>query len=82
MPKGSYPFISVNFKNLAPMCSECNSSYKLAKDPTKHIDPLHAASGSTRRKSFYSYAVADSAICIGFALLLLLTLRKPAVTKA
>ena len=50
------------------MFSECNSSYKLAKDPTKHIDPLHAASGSTRRKSFYSYAVADSAICIEISL--------------
>ena len=33
LPKGTYPFNSVNFRNLAPMCHDCNSSYKLKKDP-------------------------------------------------
>lgn len=51
LPKASYPFNSINFHNLAPACNECNSSYKLGKDP------VHNATG--RRKAFYPYA-ADS----------------------
>ena len=68
LPKGTYPFNSVNFKNLAPMCHECNSSYKLQKDPVRHIDPLHKAKTSTRRKAFYSYAAAATGISIDLAL--------------
>jgi hypothetical protein len=56
LPKGTYPFNSVNFKNLALMCHECNSSYKLQKNPLRHIDPIHKATGGTRRKAFYSFA--------------------------
>ncbi|MBK1883791.1 hypothetical protein JIN85_15340 [Luteolibacter pohnpeiensis] len=67
LPKGTYPFNSVNFRNLAPMCHECNSSYKLQKDPVRHIDPLHIAKTSTRRKAFYSYATASSDISIDIA---------------
>jgi len=63
LPKGTYPFNSVNFRNLAPMCPQCNSSYKLAKDPTKHIDPIKGANG-TRRKAFYSYAAANPGITV------------------
>ncbi len=48
LPKGLYPFNSINFRNLAPCCHECNSTYKLKKDPA------HNANG--RRKSFYPYA--------------------------
>ena len=48
LPKASYPFNSINFHNLAPACNECNSSYKLGKDP------VHNATG--RRKAFYPYA--------------------------
>lgn len=51
LPKASYPFNSINFHNLAPACNECNSSYKLSKDPA------HNAAG--RRKAFYPYT-ADS----------------------
>lgn len=47
LPKGLYPFNSINFRNLAPACHECNSTYKLAKDP------LSSAGG--RRKAFYPY---------------------------
>ncbi len=32
-PKGTYPFISVNFLNLAPICYPCNSGAKLSEDP-------------------------------------------------
>ncbi|MEH6543586.1 MAG: hypothetical protein V7721_06545 [Porticoccaceae bacterium] len=49
LPKGIYPFNSINFYNLAPMCNECNSSYKLAKDP------LNDGIGD-RRRSFYVYS--------------------------
>ncbi|OLN32600.1 hypothetical protein [Desulfosporosinus metallidurans] len=48
LPKDIYPFNSVNLKNLAPTCMECNRSYKSAKDPLRDL------SGS-RRKTFYSY---------------------------
>lgn len=48
LPKALYPFNSINFRNLAPACHECNSTYKLSKDPA------HNAAG--RRKAFYPYA--------------------------
>lgn len=48
LPKVLYPFNSINFRNLAPACHECNSTYKLSKDP------VHNAVG--RRKAFYPYA--------------------------
>jgi hypothetical protein len=57
LPKGTYPFNSVNFRNLAPMCYECNSTYKLGKDPIR-------GPGGARRKAFYSYANAATAISI------------------
>jgi hypothetical protein len=64
LPKGTYPFNSVNFRNLALMCHECNSTYKLAKDPTRHIDPISRKTGGTCRKAFYSYAVVASGITV------------------
>lgn len=48
LPKSIYPFNSINFRNLAPACHECNSSYKLTKDP--------AHNGVGRRKAFYPYS--------------------------
>jgi hypothetical protein len=33
LPKAQYPFIAVNFKNLAPMCHHCNSTEKTIDDP-------------------------------------------------
>lgn len=75
LPKGTYPFNSVNFRNLAPMCHDCNSAYKLQKDPTRHIDPISRKTGGTRRKAFYSYAAAPSGIAIS------LTLRTKDVTN-
>lgn len=49
LPKGHYPFSSINFKNLAPICNKCNSGNKLQKDP------LRDTSGS-RRKTFFAYS--------------------------
>jgi hypothetical protein len=57
IPKGVYPFNSVNFRNLAPMCNNCNSSYKLAKDPLMHLDPIKKKSTKNRRRAFYPYSI-------------------------
>lgn len=54
LPKALYPFNSINFRNLAPACHECNSTYKLSKDPA------HNPAG--RRKAFNPYAAANHAI--------------------
>ncbi|MBI3771790.1 MAG: hypothetical protein HY272_03715 [Gammaproteobacteria bacterium] len=54
LPKALYPFSSINFRNLAPACHECNSTYKLSKDP------VNTAAG--RRKAFYPYADPGSNI--------------------
>ena len=62
LPKGTYPFNSVNFKNLAPMCHECNSSYKLQKDP------ISRANNGGRRKAFYTYSTRPSDISVALTL--------------
>ncbi|WP_205630276.1 HNH endonuclease [Collimonas arenae] len=61
LPKALYPFNSINFRNLAPACHECNSTYKLSKDP------MYGPAG--RRKAFYPYAAAGHAIEIQVVLL-------------
>jgi len=52
LPKKIYPFNSINFKNLVPMCHRCNSKYKGQKDTVyckeKKVE---------RRKVFYPYDV-------------------------
>lgn len=59
IPKGIYPFNVLNFRNLSPMCHECNSTYKLVKSPIekrmkkKDIDPLKLK--KYRTKAFYPY---------------------------
>src|SRR5205814_8561640 len=40
------------------------STYKLMRDPTRHIDPISRETVGTRRKAFYSYAVVASGITI------------------
>lgn len=54
LPKALYPFNSINFHNLAPVCHECNSTYKLSKDPVHN--------GAGRRKAFFPYAAANHPI--------------------
>lgn len=58
LPKAIYPFNSVNFRNLSPMCHECNSSYKLSKDPINarpKKNPLKSGAG-IKRKAFYIFS--------------------------
>lgn len=33
LPKASYPFATINFKNLVPLCSKCNKKCKSTKNP-------------------------------------------------
>lgn len=54
LPKGLYPFNSINFRNLVPACHCCNSSYKTTMDPS--FSPKDPAGEATRRKSFYPYS--------------------------
>lgn len=48
--KGLYPISSINLKNIAPSCSECNTKFKLQKDIFYEND------NTTRRVSNYPYA--------------------------
>lgn len=48
LPKSIYPFNSINFKNLSPMCYKCNSGNKSTNDPIEHI--------KGRKLAFYPYA--------------------------
>lgn len=54
LPKSIYPFNSVNFRNLFPMCDDCNSSYKLRKDP------LFNSATNERRRAFYPCSTSIS----------------------
>ena len=36
LPKSDYPFASVNFGNLVPLCHKCNSDRKKVKDPIEN----------------------------------------------
>ncbi len=54
LPKGIYPFNSINFHNLVPACHTCNSSYKTSKDPA--FTPKDPAGVTHRRKVFYPYS--------------------------
>jgi hypothetical protein len=44
LPKAHYPFASVNFENLVPLCHKCNSDRKGDKDPIEN-----------GRKAFYPF---------------------------
>jgi len=62
IPKGIYPFNAINFKNLAPMCHECNSTYKLTKKPiynndVHNINPIERE--AERSFSFYPYSANE-----------------------
>ena len=56
LPKDKYPFNTINFQNLAPACTECNSSYKLAQDPLYQCKNPLASQAGRRRKAFYPYS--------------------------
>jgi hypothetical protein len=50
IPKKLYPFNSVNFKNLVPMCHRCNSKYKGQKDTI-----FKERNKVSRRKVFFPF---------------------------
>ena len=60
LPKGLYPFNSINFHNLVPACHHCNSSYKTSKDPA--YTPKDPVGAVHRRKVFYPYTAATYSI--------------------
>lgn len=49
LPKAEYPFASVNFKNLPPLCGKCNKKCKSTKNPFEN-----------GRKSFYAFKPLDN----------------------
>jgi len=53
LSKGKYPFNSVNFKNLVPMCGQCNQKYKQQKDTLYEKDK---GNKWKRRRVFYPYS--------------------------
>lgn len=53
LPKAHYPFASVNFQNLIPLCYKCNSDRKKTKDPIEK-----------GKKAFYPFSTADHNIQI------------------
>ena len=61
LPKATYPFSSINFKNLSPMCNKCNSGNKGSIDPIEHI--------KGRKLAFYPYANHHPDIEFKFTLL-------------
>jgi hypothetical protein len=56
LPKVLYPFNSINFRNLAPACHHCNSTYKGTKDPAHNL--------TGRRKFFNPYSEAAHTVQI------------------
>jgi len=56
LPKGIYPFSSINFKQLVPICDICNGKYKTTKDP------LYRDFAS--RKAFHPFVAPTIAIGI------------------
>ena len=47
LPRKHYPFNSLNFKNLVPICDVCNSKYKLSEDTLYRTN--------TRVRAFYPF---------------------------
>lgn len=54
LPKAIYPFNPMNFRNLAPMCHQCNSTYKTTKVPIEKCNPLNG--DGNRELAFFPYA--------------------------
>lgn len=57
LPKSIFPFASVNFQNLVPLCYKCNSDRKSTKDPIEND-----------RKAFYPFANGKHNISIKLAI--------------
>lgn len=59
LAKQTYPFVSVNFKNLVPSCYNCNSLYKRKKDVLMI--------GHKRYKAFFPFTECDSKIIVNIS---------------
>ncbi|TLV01342.1 hypothetical protein [Dyadobacter luticola] len=69
LPKSIYPFTSLNFKNLIPICEYCNGKYKLGKDTLCLTENKGRANETnTRVKAFYPFSSAkpDIEVAIKF----------------
>lgn len=52
LPRSIYPFVSINCKNLVPICDPCNDKYKLAKNTLFILDEF----GKLRRvRAFFPF---------------------------
>ncbi|MBO9703652.1 MAG: hypothetical protein J7604_25835 [Sporocytophaga sp.] len=57
LPKEKYPFASVNFSNLTPLCSKCNKKCKSTKNPCEN-----------NRRSFYAFKPLPNEFEIGLTI--------------
>lgn len=56
LPRKHYPFSSINFKNLFPICDTCNSKYKLSEDPLVLVENEGKKNEARKRvKAFYPF---------------------------
>jgi len=56
LPRKHYPFNSVNFKNLMPICDICNSKYKLGENPLLLTENKGQKNEKrSRQKAFYPF---------------------------
>ena len=65
LPRKHYPFNSLNFRNLLPICDICNSKYKLSKD-TLYITHNKGTKNESKERTvaFYPYSQTDHDITI------------------
>jgi len=58
LPRKHYPFNSLNFKNLIPICDICNSKYKLSEDTlyTTTKNKGKKSNSKTRTVAFYPFS--------------------------
>lgn len=58
LPKATYPFATVNFENLVPLCSKCNKKCKSTKNPFK-----------SKRISFYPFDMTHVPIEVSISII-------------
>lgn len=69
LPRQHYPFNSINFKNLLPICDTCNSKYKLGEDPLMRIENKgKKTEKKIKTKAFYPFRRTAPDIAINIAL--------------
>jgi hypothetical protein len=58
LPKSDFPFASVNFNNLVPLCSKCNKKCKGSKNPVENS-----------RKAFYPFNINHNEINVDISII-------------